>query len=511
MLLFRQIEPDSPDHDRLNHQLDPIVPVKPSRTELHGKNGRVDAMIMRTHVCLLALGFMAWHGRLQGRSSAEAPARAGPIAESCGSVATFADGKSPILTRHVATTGNDRGNGSGVQPFRTLARAAREVLPGTAIYLHAGIYDGGILLDNLRGSAGRPIWITGVPQEPRPIIQGGREGLHLRRPNYVIVQQLEVRNTMDNGINVDDGDDVSNAEAAQFVLFRDINVHDTGGSPSGIADCLKMAGVNGFYVFMSAFARCGAGPQSGAVGIGGVGVHRGVVAANQFARNGYGGAQFKGGSSDIEVRANIFQDTGWRGINLGGSTGESFFRPPLSASAENFEAARLRVVANVFIGSETAASFAGCRDCDFSHNTVVNPSKWLIRILNEGPSSGPYRFLRGATGLIDNNIFYFRRADLNAGEDVNVGANADTKGLVLERNLWYAHDSPARSAPGFGFQERHTESLVGLDPGFIDPRSNDFHLKAGSQAKGAGRPMSTRSGDFDGRCYGTPPSLGAFE
>src|SRR5690349_22077726 len=59
----------------------------------------------------------------------------------CAVVSTFADDKSPRLTRHVAIDGNDTtGDGSTARPFRTLTRAAGSLLPGTAIYLHPGTY-----------------------------------------------------------------------------------------------------------------------------------------------------------------------------------------------------------------------------------------------------------------------------------------------------------------------------------------------------------------------------------
>ena len=48
------------------------------------------------------------------------------------------------------------------------------------------------------------------------------------------MQTLEIRDTADNGINVDDADEYANPEAARFVLFRDLDIHDTGKRPSGV-------------------------------------------------------------------------------------------------------------------------------------------------------------------------------------------------------------------------------------------------------------------------------------
>lgn len=436
-----------------------------------------------------------------------------PPSRPCSAVATFADGKAPAQIRHVSTTGSDTGgDGSATRPFATIARSAQNISPGTAIYVHAGTYPGGTYLTALRGTAAQPIWIVGAPGEARPVLQGGGQGLYLTRPRYVILQNLEIRDTADNGINVDDGEEFANADAARYVLFRDLDVHDTGKRPSGVANCLKMAGLNDFFVLSSSFARCGNGPGSGAVGVDGVGVHNGRLSFNKFLSNGFGGIQFKGGSRDIEIRSNLFHNTGWRGVNMGGSTGEAFFRPPLTASSLSYEAARIQVVANIFNGSETAAAFAGCVDCVFSHNTVINPSKWALRILQETLTVGRYTFAPAGNGIVAGNIFYFRRAELNAGEDINVGANTDPGSFSLVRNLWYAHDDPAQSNPRLPLLRGvRTADVVRTDPNFVDARTGDFHLKAGSVARAAGDARFARGSDFAGQCYATPPSLGALE
>jgi hypothetical protein len=441
------------------------------------------------------------------------PERVLPATQACGPVATFADGKAPSQIRHVSIAGSDaRGSGSATHPFRTIARAARSISPGSGIYVHAGTYEGGTFLSGLQGTAAQPIWILGGPNEARPVIQGGGEGLHLTKPRYVVLQHLEIRDSADNGINVDDAEEFANPDAARFVLFRDLDIHDTGKRPSGVANCLKISGLNDFVVLGGSFARCGNGAASGAVGVDGVGAHRGRLSFNRFLSNGYGGIQFKGASRDIEIRSNFFHNTGWRGVNMGGSTGQAFFRPPLSASALNYEAARIHVVANIFDGSESAASFAGCLDCQFSHNTVVNPSKWVLRILQETVTIASYAFARTGHGVIADNIFYFRRSDLNAGEDINVGDNTDTRSFSLVRNLWYAHDDPTQSSPRLPlFGGIRTGSLVGSSPDFVDARTGDFHLNANSAAKAAGGVQFAPGSDFDSQCYAKPPSLGALE
>jgi len=462
---------------------------------------------------MCAVLFIGTACRDRRESSAELPSSNDAAeARTCGSLPTFADQRSPAVVVHVTPNGSDQATGFSTQPFRTIARAARASAPGTAIHVHAGTYEGRTFLIDLHGTADAPIWIIGAPGEPRPVIQGGAEGLHLIKPRYVAIANLEIRDTADNGINVDDGDEVADADAARYVVFSDLDVHDTGKHPSGVANCLKLAGVNDVVIRRSQFARCGASPESGALGVDGVGIQRATVAYNRFEANGFGGVQFKGGSGDIDIRNNWFLNAGWRGVAMGGSTGDAFYRPPLASAGLNAEASRVRVVGNVFTGGETAAAFTGCVDCQFAHNTVIDPGKWALRILQERVTDQRYAFAPASRGVIAGNLFYFRRSDLATGEDINVGAGTESRSFSLIGNLWYAHDAPAQSKPRLpAFEGTESEAIVGVDPEFVDARAGNFRLKPTSPVRAAGATRFAPVSDVFGACYANPPSLGAVQ
>ena len=110
---------------------------------------------------------------------------------------------------------------------------------------------------NASGSASAPIWIGGAPGEAAPVIDGGGEGLHLTKVRYLVLHDLELKGSTQNGINVDDAAEYSNADATRYVVFRNLNVHDVGSG--GNQDCLKLSGLNDFWVIDSKFARCGGG------------------------------------------------------------------------------------------------------------------------------------------------------------------------------------------------------------------------------------------------------------
>ncbi len=442
-----------------------------------------------------------------GPADASRPVDAAPDAmpvSACATIPTFASGLSPLAEIHVATTGSDTGgDGTAGNPFATIDRAAQAAVPGTAIVVHSGTYSGGVSIEYLAGIPGQPIWIGGAAGEPVPVLEGGSEGMHLSSVRYLIVHDLEITGSTSNGLNCDDGGDVTNPEATRYVIFQRLAIHDIGSGSN--QDCLKLSGVNDFFVLHSNIARCGGGGAGS--GLDHVGCHHGLIARNHFEDTSGNAVQAKGGSTDLEVRGNAVINPGERGVNMGGSTGVAFFRPPLSATATNAEARDIRVIANFFVGGNTPFAFVGCIDCLAANNTVVDPESWLSRILQETVSDATYTFEECRRGTVANNIFWFERAAISS-EDVNVGPNTFPGTFTFANNLWYAHDNPAASTPSLPAGE--TGSLYGLDPMFevigVEPR-----LVIGSPATGAGTAAQASGADFYRECWANPPSIGAHE
>ena len=424
---------------------------------------------------------------------------------SCGEVPQFDQGLIPSIEIHVANGGDDDNNsGSFGSPFATIQRGVQAATPGTAVRIHAGTYAGGAWLENVAGTAQTPIWIGGAPGETRPIINSGGEAMHLVKPTYVVVHDLEVTGTTANGINCDDGGDYDNVQAAHHVIFRNLSIHDIGGD--GNQDCLKLSGLNDFVVVDSDFARCG-GAGSGS-GIDHVGCHRGLIARNRFDQMSGNAVQCKGGSFDLEIRWNTIVDGGERGVNMGGSTDFQYFRPSLSTTASNAEARRIRVIANLFTGSTVPFAFVGCVDCLAANNTIVDPTHWLLRILQETVTGSGYTFEPCGNNRVANNLFYFDHSAIS-GEHVNIGTDTAPATFVFDHNLWSAHDSPSDSSVPLPSTE--TSAVVGQDPQFIAVGAETYHVSAGSPARAAGVAISGVVGDMSGGCYLDPPAIGAYE
>ena len=418
----------------------------------------------------------------------------------CDRIESFDRGLQPTTELHVSTEGDDvSGDGSIGNPYATIERAVGEAVPGTAVRIHSGTYSGGVYLADLSGTLESPIWIGGAVGETRPKLAGGATGLHLVRARYVVVHDLEVEGASANGINCDDGGDYNDPLATHHLTFRGLSIHDIGAA--GNEDCLKLSGLDDYWVLFSDFERCGGG-QSGS-GIDHVGCHQGLIARNRFQNLSANAVQSKGGSQDIEIRWNRFLESGARSLNLGGSTGFTYFRPPLSTSALNAEARDIRVIANVIEGSDASAAYVGCVGCLVANNTLVEPHNWILRILQETTSSGSYGFEECRDGVFVNNLVYFERGDLSTY--VNVGPDTDPGSFSFANNLWYAWDNPAQSEPNLPAPE--VDGIYGQDPEL------DLQLRifTSSPAAGAGTANVGTWGDLDGRCYSEPPSIGAFE
>ena len=418
----------------------------------------------------------------------------------CDRIDAFGRGLHPTSQIHVATWGsNSTGDGSPGNPFATIGGAINNAVPGTALLVHEGTYSGGIYLSDIAGTATEPIWIGGVPGEARPVIDGGGEGLHLTRAKYLVVHDLEVRNAANNGINADDGGDYADPLATHHLTFKGLRIHDIGSD--GNQDCLKLSGLDDYTVALSEFAFCGGG-LSGS-GVDHVGCHDGLIARNVFHDLAANAVQSKGGSEDIEIRWNRFTDSGQRGLNLGGSTGFQYFRPPLSTTEPNAEARNLVVTANVFEGSYAALAYVGCVGCVVANNTIVDPENWILRILQETVTSPPYTFEPCRDGVFVNNLVVFERGTLSTY--LNIGPNTAPETFTFAGNLWYAWDNPSQSQPNLPVVE--TDGIYGLDP-LLGP---GYRIGGSSPAAGSGGTTIWTWGDHDGVCYADPPSRGAFE
>ncbi len=380
------------------------------------------------------------------------------------------------------------GNGSPGSPFNTIGAAIAQATPGTRIRIAAGTYGAIGAVRNLQGTAQAPIALVG---EGAVVIDTGQtaQALQLSDPRYVVLQGITVQNTAPHGINIDDGG--SYDTPAEYVVLRNMTFRNIG--TGGNNDCLKMSGVDRFYIEGSSFSGCNQGEA-----IDMVGCHNGVITGSVFFDLPMNGVQTKGGSADVLIHGNRFTNVAQRSINAGGSTGAAYYRP----ANTTHEAARIQMVANIIERSgSTPVAFVGCDTCVFANNTIVEPGTYLARLLEENTA-----LTAGANGYYINNIIVFNTN--GRGAVVNVGANSQPTTYTFGNNLWYSLDNVGYAGPTLGGGiPAETGSIIQQNP-LLDANRRP---QSGSPALGAGRAVPRGlAGDFTRSPYTSPPALGAY-
>ena len=358
-----------------------------------------------------------------------------------------------------------------VRGSEALRKAVSAAQPGTRLLLEPGEYEGGMYFQNVHGAPGQPIVIAAADREDLPIIQGGSNSFHFAHATHLELHDLVLTGATSNGLNIDDGGTYDTP--AHHIVLRRLKVTDIG--PKGNRDGIKLSGVDDFRIEDCVIERWGDGGSA----IDMVGCHRGVIEGCTFRYQDdvpANGVQNKGGTSDIAVRRNRFEHAGARAVNIGGSTGLQYFRPP----PQGYEAKDIRVEGNVFVGSLTPVAFVGVDGSVVRFNTIYHPGKWALRILQETRAPG---FVPCRKGVFTDNIVVFRSDHWSEG-GVNIGPATAPETFQFARNLWYCDDRSEASRPRLPSPEEH--AVIGQDPLFRDPAGGDFGLRDDSPAAGKG-------------------------
>ena len=329
-----------------------------------------------------------------------------------------------------------------VSSVEELRAAIASLADGDTVRIAPGEYPGG---HHVRGIA--RLTITALDPERPPVFVGGGNAWHFSRCPGLTVTHLRTRGQTSNGFNLDDGGEGGNPVAG--ITLANLEIHEIG--PQGNHDGIKASGLVNLTIRDCLIE--GWGGQ----GIDLVGCHRSLITGCRFVgKEGFSasaGVQLKGGCSEIVVENCHFLNAGERPLNLGGSTGLDYFRPP----GAKHEAANLIARGNLIEGGLCAAAFVGVDGAEFSDNTILFPHRWIFRMLQETNEAGfvPCRNVR-----VTGNRIVFRRNEIRA--DVNVGGGTAPETFVFEGNHWFAEDRPEASKPRLPVEE--TGGVYGTDP-----------------------------------------------
>lgn len=323
-----------------------------------------------------------------------------------------------------------------------LRSSLRSLQEGDVLLLAPGVYSGG---HHVEGIVNLTVEALDPAQPPR--FAGGTTGWHFSRCPGLRLRHLIVSGQSVNGLNLDEGGTAR--PAVTGVMLENLTVEDIG--PKGNHDGIKISGLTDLVI-------CGCRITGwGGQGIDLVGCHRVRIEGCHFTgKTGYSasaGIQIKGGSSGVTVENCDFDDAGERPLNVGGSTGLEFFRPP----GARHEAKDVVVRGNRIRRSLCAAAFVGVDGAEFSDNTVLHPKRWIFRILQETRAEG---FTPCRNVLVSGNRIVFRRDQVVT--EVNIGDGTAPETFRFEGNRWFAEDRPQASRPRLPVAE--TDGVHGQDP-----------------------------------------------
>ncbi|MFC2131967.1 T9SS type A sorting domain-containing protein [Bacteroidota bacterium] len=383
---------------------------------------------------------------------------------------------------------------SDLYSYQTMQSAAIEATPGDTIIMTGGIYPEAEYIENLIGEDDAPIYI--LAQDGDSVIyRGANQAIHFVQLENVIISGLIFEGQTVNGVNIDDGGTYE-TPSRNIVIT---NCHWLGMNAIDNNDELKLSCVDNFNINNCTFSN---GSVGGSL-VDMVGCHNGYFQDNVFENGGSNCIQAKGGTSDIRIERNMFINGGLRAINIGGSTGLQYFRP----LGVDYEAQNINVYANIFIGSQAPIAYVGAVNCNVVNNTIVNPDKWAIRILQESVEG----FQPCGDNAFVNNICYLNNS--NPNWTLNISGNTAPETFFFANNLWFNFEDESWTGPNLPVVEEN--GIIGENPLFSNIDENDFVLSEGSPAIGTGyyNPQKIHPAirDFNNEIFKNPPSIGAIE
>jgi len=326
----------------------------------------------------------------------------------------------------------------------------------------------------VHGTGDLPITLTAANPANPPRFTSTQTGLQFSRVSYLELTDVIITGSGQNGLNIDDGGNAS--QPSHHVLLSNLQIRDIG--PTGNRDGIKLSGVDDFLIENCTIERWG----SGGSGIDMVGCHRGIISSSLFRNGGANAVQTKGGTSDVTVTGSRFENAGERAMNIGGSTGNAFFRPPLDQFPPDgkYEAKNILVEGCTFVGGGAHFAFVGVDGATVRYNTSYNPGRYVIRILQEKTDPG---FVPCRNGVFEHNLVVFRSNNWAAG-GVNVGGNTAPATFQFAGNFWYCEDRPDRSRPTLPTPEQN--GIYGQNPQFLNAAGGDFNVPETSPAINVG-------------------------
>ncbi len=355
---------------------------------------------------------------------------------------------------YVSTSGSDSNPGTQAQPWRTVTKAANTLTSGQKALVAAGVYAENVIIRrDMRGP--EPATIEALDPANRPVISyfrfeqsNGVPGAYWRIRNVVI----DGSTGQQDGVKIQGG---SSQTPPHHIEFYGVEIRDIGRNQWEMPQAVSIQGsIGNIAPHHLHFYNCEAHHVRGT---------NSALTHNFYA-----------GQAEAVVFANcIARDSTGLGFRIGSSS----------------------------------SGDQGVRHSYFVNNTVVRSSeKGGYSIFADG-SNIPPNYLDAGNFVCNNIVAYCGRGYESRYYQSGPADEMNT----FDRNIYWQPGGGSSYQNGF---DPYTSSVfvslpVVVDPLFANPTGNDFHLRSGSPAIGAGLPAYTPAFDFDGNPRATA-DLGAF-
>ena len=395
---------------------------------------------------------------------------------------------------YVSTVGSDTNPGTKQLPWKTIQNAANSAPEGSLIKVNSGTYEERVSITR-SGTEKKQIIFKAVPR--RSVIIYGFD----INASYVRIEgfNIEPGNGADIGIFIQGGD------------FIDVFDNYIVNCKYGVLARSRKTISGYLYVSNNKLYRCNMGLWLFA--------HDSLIENNEVERlvQSYGKdadyARFFGNNN--VWRGNFFHGTFKREIGtahvdcfqfydehrvhthntiIENNRCLGFFHQGMMLESDAFPdetyLSNLIVRNNIFAHGG-AWAIAGGKSVGWPNTIVVNNIFAYIRTMGVG-----IRGYKAKGGVVKNNIFY------------HCGNQPTPYFGSYGAEITGGHNIIFRSGRSPGFND-----LVDLDPMFVDPEKNDFHLKAGSPAINAGECLPEVPTDIDSRSrpFGKGCDIGPYE
>jgi len=332
-----------------------------------------------------------------------------------------------------------------VNSTEALKRALRQAAPGTRIVLAGGTYKGGLWAEKVNGTPGAPVVIAAKDPARPPIFRGGRMGFEMARCSYVVLDGLVAERAELNNIQFWN---------SHHVVLKNCRSRNVAGG--GNCDGIKLTAVADFLLHGCTVEKWGA--EGSAVDM--VACARGLIMKCRFSYPDLKGQtanciQPKCGAFDIGIYKCRFEDASLRAVQFGGGIGPGrvnrydYFG---KLKQTGYSGVDMAAMGNVIASGGAAVAYVSCANCTFQYNTIVNPAKYVIRILFEGGAEPTAR-----NSFARNLIVHGKLEGV-----INAGSKTRPESFTFAENYWFSRLRPESSIPALPAKE--TRPAGGKDP-----------------------------------------------